>query len=150
MPGPAIGIDLRIDGLGQRPVRPLAIISRRGPVGRRAHERMPEPHPRADLEQPGRLRGPGRLGPQPELSSRPPHQDGVAGGVGRRDHQQHPGGFGELLDTPQETVLDPVRGRQHLRQAESACQLGRRQFQQRQRVPARLGHDPLHHPPVQR
>jgi hypothetical protein len=123
---------------------------RRGQAGRASPARSGS----ADLEQPGRFRALGRLGPEPELPGRPPHQDGVTGGVGRRDHQQHPGGFGELLDTPQEAVLDPLRRRQHLRQAEPARQLFRRQLpwqlQQRQRVPPRLGHDPLLHSPVQR
>ena len=126
MPGPAVGIDPRVDGLGQRPVRPLAIVPRRGPVDGRAHQRMAEPDPGADLEQPGRHRGPGYLGPEPELPGRPPHQRRVTGGLGRRDHQQQPGVLGELLDAPQEAVLDPVRRRQHLRHAEPARQLGPR------------------------
>ncbi len=87
---------------------------------------MTEPHPGADLEQPGRYRGPGHLGPEPELPGRPPYQGRVTGGLGRRDHQQQPGVLGELLDAPQEAVLDPVRRRQHLRHAEPARQLGRR------------------------
>ena len=58
------------------------------PVDRRAHKRMAEAHPGADLEQPGRL---GRLSAAPVIAEplgRAPQQRRIAGRLGRRDQQQ--------------------------------------------------------------
>ena len=53
VPGPAVGIDLQIGDLGQRTVHGLPVPQRRGPVGRRPHQRVPEPHVGAELDQAG-------------------------------------------------------------------------------------------------
>jgi hypothetical protein len=124
VPGTAIGIELRIDHLRQRGVHPPAIGRRCASVSRRAHQRMPEPHPDADLEQPGRFGKTGRLGAEPEPAGRPPHQHRVAGRLGRRDHEQPPGILGQVVDPPQEAVLDLARQRL-TRPPEAAGQLGR-------------------------
>ena len=132
----------------------LPVVQRGRPVGRRAHQRMPEPHPGSELEQasPGRRRRGLSRDAQPPGGA--PHHRRIAGRLGRRDHQQPPGRPGQVLHPPQEAVLDPARQRQRLRQPEPARQLGRgqppRQLQQRQRVPPRLGHDLLRHPLIQR
>ena len=52
--------------LGQRAVHAPALASRRRSVDRRAHERMAEPDPRADVEQPGSRRGLERRARDPE------------------------------------------------------------------------------------
>ena len=60
---------------------------------------------------------------------------------------------GATCDALQEAALDPARERARVRQPEAAGQLGRRQparqLQQRQRVAARLGDDPVADPLVQ-
>jgi len=52
VPGPPIRIDSRVGDLGQRAVQLLPRLDRCRPVGRRAHQRMPEPHPREALLDP--------------------------------------------------------------------------------------------------
>ena len=61
VPGAPIGIQLRIGRLGQRAMGVPAVRHARRPVRRRAHQRMPEPHPRTDLDQ---ARGLGRAQPR--------------------------------------------------------------------------------------
>jgi hypothetical protein len=72
MPGATIGIGLRIDRLGQHSMRFLAVAKVSGPVGGRAHEGMPKPHPDPELDQPGFLGRPARVASDPEALSRPP------------------------------------------------------------------------------
>ena len=86
---------------------------------------MPEPHPGAQLKQPGlgrRRRGPIR---DPQPAGRPPQQHRVSGGLGRRGQQQQPGRPGQALDPAQEILLDRARQRQRLGQPEAAGQLDR-------------------------
>ena len=49
---------------------------------------MPEPHARAELEQPGGLRRRDRFGPDPEPLGRAPEQADVAERLRRRREQQ--------------------------------------------------------------
>ena len=49
VPGAAVRIDLWISGLRQGAVHVLPLLKRCRPVGRRAHQRMPEPDPSAEL-----------------------------------------------------------------------------------------------------
>jgi len=67
---------------------------------------------------------------------------------------QAPGLGRKSVELPLKALLEPPRKRDRAGQAESACQLGRRQpsrqLQQRQRIAARLGHDPVAHPSVHR
>jgi hypothetical protein len=51
MPGPPIGIDLGIGGLGQCTVRGSPVTRRRPPVDRGAGQGMGEPHGGAELDQ---------------------------------------------------------------------------------------------------
>ena len=44
VPGAPVGVELRVDGLGQRGVQCLALAGRGRAVRGRAHERVPEPH----------------------------------------------------------------------------------------------------------
>ena len=45
---------------------------------------MPEPHARTEFDQFGLDRGRSRLNADPEPPGRPPHQERVAGRIGRR------------------------------------------------------------------
>ena len=88
VPRPPVGVEFAVGRLGQRQVRCLALRQRGRPVDSRAHQRMTEPHPRADLEQPVRLGGGcGRCRNAKPLG-RLPDQHGVADRFGRGDQQQ--------------------------------------------------------------
>jgi hypothetical protein len=63
VPDPAIRIDLRIGGLGQRTVSGLPVGQRGCGVDRRSDERVAKAHPRVDLEETRRLRRRGCLQP---------------------------------------------------------------------------------------
>ena len=145
VPGATIGIDFRIGGLRQGAVKLLSLLERSRPVGRRAYERMTEPHPRAELEQAGLDRRRCRLNSDSELLGCSPHQQRVADGIGRRESQQAPGLGGKRVEPAPEALLDSPRQRQRVGESEAASQLRRRQpprqFQQRQRVAARFGDD---------
>ena len=67
----------------------LAIGKVSRPVGGRADERMPEPHPDPELDQRGLLGRPARATSDPELLGRAPQQAHVTDRLGRR-HQQQP------------------------------------------------------------
>jgi len=154
VPRAAIGISRRVDGLGQRAVHLLQVLSRRGPVCRRAHQRMPEPHLGAELDQPRLHRRHSVLNTDPEPPGCPPHQRRVTRRLGRRGQHQQPGIFRQVLDPPPEALLDPPKQRSRAGQSEPARHLRRRkparQFEQRQRVAARLGHHLVPDPRVQR
>jgi hypothetical protein len=79
------------NAVGERPVHVAPLGDGRGPVGGRAHQRMPAPHPRADLTQARRLGRPRRLWPDAEQLGRPPQQRHVADRLRRRRQHQPPG-----------------------------------------------------------
>ena len=157
VPGPPVRFGVRVGDLGQRPVHLLPVLDRRGLVGRRAQQRVPEPHPGPELDQAGLQRRGGRLRPDTQPVGRAPHQRQVAVRLGRREQQQPLGLRRQGLQLPPEAALDPSRepgagpGSQ---EAEPARQLGRGhppgQLKQRQRVALGLGHDQVPDPNVQR
>jgi hypothetical protein len=99
VPGPAIRIDSVVGGLGQRAMQLLPRLQRR-PVGRRAQQRMPEPHPGAELCQPRLRRRPRRPGADRVPPGRPPHQHRIAGRIGRRQLHQPAGLCWQHLQLP--------------------------------------------------
>ena len=127
--------------------------SGRRPVDRRADERMPEPHPDPELDQPGLLGRPARVASDPELLGRAPQQAHVADRLGRRHQQQALGLARKRPDPLQEGLLDAAGQRPRVGKPEPARELRRRQptrqLQQRERVAARLGDDPVAHALVQ-
>jgi hypothetical protein len=90
--GGAAYLRQRIGDLCQREVR-LLVPQRRGPVGHRAQQRMPEAHPRAELRQARLGRRRSRLRRDPQPPGGPPHQRRITGRVRRRQPQQ-PHGLG--------------------------------------------------------
>ena len=93
-----------------------------------------------------------RLGDS-ELPGRPPHERRVADWIGRRHEQQASRIARKPGQPPREALLD-ARGQRHRRrQAEPARELRRRQparqLQQSERIPARLGDDPIQHALIQ-
>ncbi len=114
---------------------------------------MEERHPPVELEQPGGLGRSGRLGADREPRARAPQQRLVADGVGRGGEHQPPRVGRQRLEPSQEACLDAAE-QGHCGNREAARELGRReaarQFQQGQRVAARLGQDPLAHALVER
>jgi hypothetical protein len=154
VPGAPIRIEPRISHLGQRVVDLLSLLAGGRPVGRRAHQRMPEPHLGAELDQPGLHRGRSRRNRDLEQPGRLPHQQRIAGRIRRRQLQQPSGLLRQRPDLPPEAFLDVTRQRPCARQPESTRQLRRRhstrELEQRQRVPPGLGHDLVPHPGIQR
>ena len=147
MPGTAVRVGLSIGRLRQRQVDRPAILHRRRPIHRRAHQRMPEHHPLADRQQPCRLRGPRGRRPNPEPLGRAPQQQRIADRLRRRDQQQTPHIVSQRLEPSNEALLDPSGQRLRAHQTEATGQLPRRQpprqLQQRQRIPPRLGDNPI-------
>ena len=150
VPGSPLGISLRVGGLGQRAVQLLPRLDRGRPVGRRAHQRVPEQHPRAELGQSRLARRPRRPCTDREPPGRPPHQDRIPGWIGRRQLHQPPGLRWQRLKLPREALLDPSVERCRAAHPEPAHQLRRRQpagqLKQRQRVPVRFCYDPVSDP----
>ena len=114
---------------------------------------MPEPHPRAELDQPGRLGRRGRGGADPQLLSRAPQQGDVAQGLGRRDQHQPTRVRGKRFDTSSKYLLDAGRQRPGAGKPKSAGELcGRhsaRQLQQGERIAVGIGQDSIRNPLVQ-
>ena len=154
VPGPPVRIGGRVGGLGQRAVQLLPRLDRCRPVGRRAHQRMPEPHPGAELGQSRLHRRPCRPGP---IASRP---------AARHTSTGSPVGSAAASCTSRRVCagsasscrpkLSSIRPSSGIRAAdpEPARQLRRRQpprqLQQRQRVPVRVGDDAVPDLRVQR
>jgi hypothetical protein len=148
MPRTTVRIGLPIGRFCQRQVdRPAIRRRRRRSVHRRAHQGMAERHLPADRQQSFRLCGLRGRRPDAEPPGRAPQQQWIADRFRRRDQQQTPPVLGEQLETPDEALLDPPGQRLCAQQAETARQLRRgqpmRQLEQRQRIPPRLGDDPV-------
>jgi hypothetical protein len=147
VPGSPIGVEIRVGRLGERVVRlsPFARLGRA--VDRRPHERMAERHRVVEGQEAfrldhvcGRFRDPEQLG-------RPPQQHGIPERL-RRGHEQERSRLERRPGQPaREAPLDPRRQGQRRRQAEAAGELGRGEpagkLQDRERIPASLGDDPL-------
>jgi hypothetical protein len=127
VPGAPVGIESAIGRPPPAPGAPPPLLSRCRPVGRRAHQRMPEPDPGAELGQAVLGRGSRRAAPIPSRaaarhtsagrrSARPPRAAAAAGSRGQG------------VDAPPEALLDAARERHRAGQPEPARQLGRRQF----------------------
>ena len=114
---------------------------------------MTEHHRTVEHQETLRLHGfRGRLR-DPKLLGRAPQKRKVADRFCRRQEQQPPRVAREPRQPPGEALLDPGGQRQRRRQPETAGELARRQpareLQERERIPARLGDDPLEHGLVQ-
>ena len=153
MPRPAVGVGVRIGHLGQRAMYLLPLLPRGRAVGRGARQRMTEPHPGAELDQPVRLGRRGGVGADPEHLGRTPQQGHVPDRLRRRCQEEPLRVDRERPDTPKEALLDEVRDRPGVGTAEPARQLRRGQpsgqLQQRERISIRLGDDPIADPFVQ-
>ena len=150
VPRSAIRIRLRIGRLGQRTVNRLPVGQRRGAIDRRAHERMMKPDLRGEFDQANRLRRRGRFDAQPDQLRRAHQQRRVTRWLGRGEKQEPLGLVGHRPDPSEEALLEASGERLRRAHSEAARELGRRQsareLEQRQRVAARLGDDPLDHP----
>ena len=147
MPDAAVRLQRPVGHLRQRVVHALTLGVRGRSVDRRPHKRMPEAHLRTHVQQVRPRRGIERRRRDPQPGRRPPHQRRVADRFRGRDQEQQASLVGQLLQPPQEALLDSPRQREQLGQPEPAGHLRRReparQLQQRERVAARLGHDPV-------
>jgi hypothetical protein len=147
VPCPAIGIRLRIRRLGDRAVDLPALGRRRRPVHRRPHQRVTEAHPRTELDEAGRLGRRRGLDAHAESLGGAPQQGQIAERLRGCREQQPPRLGRQKLELPQEALLDATRERIAVEDPEPARQLSRghptRKFEQRERVAAGFGDDPL-------
>ena len=154
VPGAAIRIGVGIGGLGERVVHAPALFWRASAVDRRTHERMTEPHLRAESNQSDAGRRCGGVRPDAEPGGRPQHQHRIPGRLSRRDEKQEPRRRRERRQPLPVALLDPSRHRRAAGQPEPSRELGGRpatwQLKQRQRVAVRLGHDPITHLLIER
>lgn len=154
MPGATIGIEARIGDLSQRQVHRTALRRRRRSVDARSHERVPERHLLSDGEQPIFLGRGRRRRRDSESLGRTPDQQSVAGRLCRPDQQELLGLLGQRLETPKEALLYAPGQPGGAEESEAPRQLRRvqssREFEQRQRVASRLGHDQITHAFVER
>lgn len=154
VPGAPVGVALGVGGVGEGAVHRPQVRGLGAAPDRRAHQRVPEPHRGAQLEQPGGHGGRRRLGSDAQRAEGAPQQQLVADRLDRREQQQGTGVGGQRVDTPTEPLLDPGRHGSDAVSAEAEGQFRRRQplrqFEQRERVPAGLGDDPVPHPGVDR
>ena len=145
VPGPASRVGAGVGGVCQGLVGDSSLFRRGCLVDNRPHQGMAEEHPQAQRHESVILSGDRGIGRDTELRRGVPCQHRIPGRVRRRDQQEPLGFRGQGLVAAQETSLKFSRQPRHARNGETARQLVRRQpagqFQQRQRVAARLGDD---------
>ena len=153
VPGAAIRIDISIGGISQGAVDALALVRRCRSLDSRTDKRMTEAHLRPEVDQSSVGRRHSCVRPDPELRGRPPHQHRIPHRLGRRDKKQKSCRRGQRRQPLCEALLDSPRQRHAVGQPEPARELSEGsasgQLEQRQRVAARLGHDPITHPLVE-
>jgi hypothetical protein len=114
---------------------------------------MPKLHARTDVEQACGRRGPSGCPADAERVGSPPDCRRTGQLIGGCDKQQALGLARQLGDPAPEAFLDPTGQRHCRRQTKSDRELGvrqpLRQFEQRKRVAAGLGDDPIAHALVQ-
>ena len=115
MPGPAVGVGQRIGRRGQRVVGRSPVRRRGGPVDGRAHQRMPEAHVRADVQQAGLGRHLEHADVQAEPLRRPQDQRHIAHRVGGHQQDQPPGVGGQRAEALEVLVLDAPGQVAHVR-----------------------------------
>ena len=124
-----------------------------GAVGGRTHQRVTEPHPRAELDEPGRLGGRERVDGDTQRRGSPQEQSGVPHRLGGRDQQQLPSVSRKRPDTRHKTVLEPIARPCDVKTREPAGQFFgsevSRHLEQAQRNPPGLRDDPIAHPVVE-
>ena len=150
MPGPAVGIRLRISYLGQRPVRCPPLIRGGGLVHRGADQRILRNCTRApNSTSSAASAGAAASGPIPCTPAARHSRATSARRLGRRGEQELTGAARKRLTLPAEDVLDVVRQRPGSGKDEAACQLAGGQYarplQECQRVAVCLGDDTILH-----
>ncbi len=145
MPHPPVRVLFADQHAGQGLVGLAATVTARGPIDRRAHQRMPQPQLAVlDAEQPRLFDRVQCLVTGAQGSGRLTDRRNVPGVVGRRHQQPCLRGIGQAAVPVQEGALDSSGQRQVAGQPGGAGQLLRRecpaQFDQCQRVAARAAH----------
>jgi hypothetical protein len=153
VPGAPVGIAIRVGGFREGAVDLAPLFQTSRSVHRRANEWMPE-HQSGRQRQPLlRLKGLRSGLGDPEPLGRSPYERRISHGVGRSQEQQAPSVVWKPRQPSRVALLDAGGQGHRGRQAKSARELRRaqpaRQLQQGQRIPVRLGDDPLQHAFVQ-
>ena len=146
VPGAAIRLERGVGRVRQRPVRAPALGIRGRPIDGRPHQRMPEAHLRADIQQPGPRRGssavpaiPSRVAAR-HISAGSPRGSAAATRSSSRVSAAAPraAAGSSPRSGPTAAAAPAARTRRQLRRREPA-----RELQQRKRIAARLGDDPV-------
>jgi hypothetical protein len=85
MPRAAVGVELAIDGVRERPMHRPSLLGERGAVNRGAQQRMAERHARVDRDQLGRLCGRSSIGRETDRCGGSPEQRRIAERLGRSE-----------------------------------------------------------------
>ena len=146
MPGPSVGIDSWIGHRCQRGVCRSPVLGRGGPVDGRTHQRMPEPHVHAELQQAG-VRGQVDVcGVQAEDVSPAEKHGRVPDRIGGREQDQPLRLLRQLTEALQVLDLDAAGQVSRVRKREPAGQFGGTQaaaeLEQGKRIAVRLLDDP--------
>ena len=155
MPCAAIGIDVRIGDVGERPVHLPPLGRRRRPVDGRPDEGVPEPGMVAQLDQAGGLGRARRFRSDAETVYGAPQQRNVADRFGGCRQEQLSGLPRQRCQLAEEALFEAVDQRGGTGGADRAeRQLGRRQpprqLQEGERVAMALGQDAVPDPRVER
>ena len=153
MPGAAVGVVLRVRGVGERTVHRPPLLCRRPAVDRGAHERVEELDARLEPEQVGGLGRRGGAGIDAQSCAGAPEQRRIARRLRRRGEHELARVGGQGREALAEARLDAAReGRGQ--QREATGELGSRQpareLQQGQRVARGLGEDAVAYALVER
>ena len=124
MPGATVGIEHRIGRVGERAVHVAPVARVRRAVDRRAHQRMRETHPGAELDQPAASAGRPASDADPEAFGGAPQQARVAERLGRRGQEQELRISAAGARHAEEAVLDAPRHGARVGQPEPAGELG--------------------------
>ena len=150
VPRSAVRVCLRVGCLSQRAVDGLPVGERSGAIDRRAHERVLKPNLRGEFDQADRLRWHGRFDAQPDQLRCRMSERRIAHRLGRGEEQEPLGLVGHRPDPSEEALLEASGEWLRRAHSEPARELDRRQsareLEQCQRIPARLGDDPVYYP----
>ena len=154
VPGPAIGIGVRIGRLRQGSVYLVPLRDRGDSIRRGSHHRVAEPDPLLDLDEARLLGCGGRLGVQGQRTRGAPEDRRVAKRFGSGDEQQPTAVDRQRFEPPPESFLDATGEGHRVGLGEDVRQFrGRprpREFEERERVAAGLGEDAIADPRIQR
>lgn len=153
MPSPTVGIDLGISGKGQGAVHFPTVGHVCRPIGRRADERVVKTHAGAELDHPGGFSRPQRIHSDTQIRCGTREHHRITDRIRRCEQRQLTSVRGQRLNSADEALFHlPDRWSRADDPEATGALRGRdvaRHFQQRQRIAATLGDEPVTDPLVE-